>query len=413
MLRLPGISRKVKILQLTNRLPYPAHDGGAIAMLAMTRSFHKLGHEVTLLCLNTKKHYFPPEKLPEEIKDLARIIAVDIDTSIQPAAAFLNLFTQKSYNIERFRSADFERQLIGLLQREKFDIIQLEGLHIALYLPVIQKYSKAIVSLRAHNLEYIIWERLANGSKGPKAWYLNLLARRMKRFELKAMNEADSLIPITEHDATLFRQLGCSKPIHVCPTGIDLESYQPADSIPVPHSIFHLGALDWLPNQEALRWFLLKVWPDVKLDFPNLTFSIAGRHFPDWVKNLSGNGIEIVGAVDDAQAFMRQKGIMVVPLQSGSGMRIKIIEGMALGKAIVSTSIGAEGILCTDGQNIMIADTPVNFYWAIGTLLSNPDMAMKIGNQARLLIENQYTNTKLVGSLICFYQSLLAMPKKN
>lgn len=397
----------MRILQLCNRVPYPPKDGGAIAMLSMTRAFYKLGHEVHLLPFNTTKHYIKESELPPLFSQIASFQKVDINADVTPWRAFLNLFSSESFNISRFRSKAFEQALIHKLQSVDFDIVQIDGLHMALYLPVIRKYSKAKAVLRAHNVEYVIWQRLADAEPNRiKRWYINLLAKRLKKFELETLHELDAVVPITQHDADVLRELGCRLPMFVSPTGIDLDQY-PVDRSQLEWpSLFHLGALDWQPNQQAVQWFLDEIWTELHQRFPNLTFYLAGRNMPEWLLNLNRKGVTVVGEVDSAIDFMNSKSIMVVPLLAGSGMRIKIIEGMALAKTIVSTSIGAEGIHYTEGRNILIGDTPQQFAAAIARCLDDRAYCEELSTAARDLIEKEYDNMALVKKLIGFYEQL-------
>jgi glycosyltransferase involved in cell wall biosynthesis len=241
--------------------------------------------------------------------------------------------------------------------------------------------------------------------EAPKRLYLGILANRMKKYEAGILNKFDSLIPITLEDAEIFRQMGCKIPMHVSPTGLDVKRYKISALPTERHSFFHLGALDWMPNQEAIQWFLAKVWPVVYLKHPEAKFYIAGRNLPYWITELSIPGVIIIGEVASAAHFINSKEIMVVPLLSGSGMRIKIIEGMALGKAIISTSIGAEGINFTSGEDIMIADSPEAFAHAMSELLNGKSLPVKIGKNARRLAERDYDNDRLVKSLIEFYRT--------
>ncbi|RYD77481.1 MAG: glycosyltransferase [Sphingobacteriales bacterium] len=396
----------MRILQLCNRVPWPPHDGGAIAMLNMTKAFHALGHEVHLLCLNTRKHFVEKEDMPEIFRELASFRAVYINTDVEPGGALMNLlFSKESYHLSRFRSKAFSGKLIYVLENFKFDIIQLEGLHISIYLPIIRKYSKAKVVLRAHNIEFLIWERLAASEENKlKKWYVSLLAERLKKYEVDVLNKFDAIVPITEHDAQTFRELGCKIPIHVSPTGLDLDEYKIEKAATEFPSVFHLGALDWMPNIQGLDWFIQQVWPKIHTKYPEIKFYIAGRHMPSSFKMLQVAGVEIVGEVDNAKVFMNSKAIMVVPLLSGSGMRIKIIEGMALAITIVSTSIGAEGIEVENGINILIANDADDFADAVLRCINDRNFCENLGENAQKLVEEEYSNLSLVKELADFYK---------
>ncbi len=410
MALLPAYSekRKMRILLLCNRVPWPPSSGGPIATVNIIKGFQQLGHNLHLLCLNPKKSFVSKEETPDIFKDLDSYRAVYIDTDIEAFGALYNLlFSKESYHISRFHSKAFSGKLIYVLQNFTFDIIQLEGLHISIYLPLIRQYSKAKIVLRAHNVEYLIWERLASAEKNPlKKWYVSLLAERLKKYEVEVLNKFDAIVPITNYDAETFKELGCKIPIHVSPTGLNLDEYQIDKSATEFPSVFHLGALDWMPNLQAIEWFLAEVWPKIHAQMPNLKFYIAGRHMPNSIKMLQVAGVEVVGEVEDAKAFMNSKSIMIVPLLSGSGMRIKIIEGMALAKTIVSTSIGAEGIAVDHEKNILIADDANSFAEAVLRCVRDRSFSERLGENARKLIEEKYSNLSLVKALSGFYQRL-------
>ncbi|MCF8255091.1 MAG: glycosyltransferase family 4 protein, partial [Bacteroidia bacterium] len=172
-------------------------------------------------------------------------------------------------------------------------------------------------------------------------------------------------------------------------------------------SVFHLGSMDWMPNQEAMKWFIQEVWDKVNLEFPSLPFYLAGRNIPDsfFAYNQQKN-VHVLGEIEDAIEFMNQKAIMIVPLFSGSGIRVKILEGMALGKCIISTDLGAQGIDITDGENILIANTAEEFVKKISYLVAHPNEITRIGNNASSLAKEKYDNQKIIQKLLRFYSHL-------
>ncbi|MBK5286689.1 MAG: glycosyltransferase, partial [Bacteroidia bacterium] len=170
--------------------------------------------------------------------------------------------------------------------------------------------------------------------------------------------------------------------------------------------LFHLGAMDWLPNRQAIEWFFENCWLDIKSNFPDLKLYLAGRAFPQEIKIDDDNIIyddEVKSAVD----YMQGKAIMIVPLLSGSGMRVKILQAFALGKAVVSTSIGAEGIECTDGENILIADSPKDFVAAMSKLITDDSLRKKIGRNSHNLFLKKYSSEKIAAEVISFYNALI------
>ncbi len=400
----------MKVLQLCNKVPFPPKDGGCIAMNNLTQGLIDQGCKVKVLAINTQKHFIEIEKLPLEYRSETNIEAVFVDTEVKAIPAFFNLFSNKSYNIERFYSKDFEEKLISILKAEQFDIVQLESLYVSMYVDVIRKYSKAKIVLRAHNIEHHLWEynyQLANNPL--KKSYLNILAKRLKKYELNSLDSFDSIITITKQDEYFFKQSGFLGAIKTAPFGIELEKFIQNDSVKgLPNSLFHIGAMDWQPNIEGVSWFLNKVWNKAQLKNPDLQLFLAGRNMRTEFKLQNIPNVVIVGEVENAYEFMRNNSMMIVPLLSGGGMRVKIIEGMALGKTIISTSIGAEGIEYENNKNIIIANTSDEFVEAISKCITDKLFAESIGNNARFLVENKYNNKIISKNLLSFYQRLIA-----
>ncbi len=397
----------MKILQVCKKFPWPPKDGEIIAINSLTKAFSDLGHEVTVLAINTKKHFYDTKSLPPELAALATYHDVYLNTDIKAHHAFFNLFSKKSYNIQRFYCKEFITKLKWLIKRQKFDLIQLEGLFLAPYVEAIRTFTKVPVVMRAHNVEFEIWERMALIERNPlKKQYLGLLAKRMKKFEIQHLNDYDAMIPISDKDAAYFKQLGCKLPMHVALTGIN-ECKLVMDREPIEFpSVFHLGALDWMPNQEGIDWFLKDVWPTLFHRFPELKFYIAGRNTPAKYFKLNQKGVRVLGEVDDAVDFMNSKAIMIVPLRSGSGLRIKIIEAMTLGKTVVSTKIGAEGIKAKHGEEILYADTANEFIEAITHCVENKRFFDAVGLQAAKFAEEHFNNLSIGNELITFYKKI-------
>ncbi len=398
----------MRILHLANKLPYPPRDGGSIATFSLAYSFAELGHEVSILAMNTSKHYYDLSRLPAGVAEMMEIIGVDVNTDLNPVKALKNLlFSSKPYNAVRFVNKDYETRLADLLGNEKYDVIQLEGLYLAPYIPLIRSLSNAVVAMRAHNVEHEIWERSVAQQSGLKKWYLKNLAGRIHKMELEYLNDYDVLAPITARDAGRFKKMGCSLPVHVVPTGVDAEKFNPDRSGIEYPSLFHIGALDWLPNQEGLMWFLDNVWNELHEHYPDLRFYIAGRNAPAFIRNLKAPNVVFLGEVEDAYEFMRSKAIMIVPLLSGSGMRIKIIEGMALGKTIISTTIGTEGIPTANQKNILIADDAGEMLDAVKSMIDNFDLFENIGKNAVTFVQEKFDNRAIASSLLKFYSAHL------
>ncbi len=396
----------MKLLLLTKKFPWPLKDGEVIAIHNNIAGFAKLGHQVTVVAINTLKHFTSPQRMPDTVFQQARYISVTVDTNVKVASAVANLFTSKPYHVARFESDAYTQVLTNVLQETEFDLIQCEGLYFGPYLDVIRKYSKAPVVMRAHNVESEIWERVADETANPlKKHYLRMQVKRLQQYERAQLNRYNAIATITARDAERLKQMGATVPMFVHPSGIDLERYTLNGGEPAkPQVVGFIGSLDWLPNLEGVRWFLKEVWPRVLQQEPHAIFNIAGRNMPASIENLQQRGVEVAGEVPDALAFMQQQQVLVVPLFSGSGMRIKIVEAMALGKCVLSTSIGAEGIAITDGDNLLLANDAESFAVQLIELMRQPETVARVGSQARASIEREYDNRALSEKLLAFYQ---------
>lgn len=397
----------MKVLQLCHKPPCPPVDGGCLAMYNLSRGLLDNGVDLRIMTIHTHKHDFRENEIPAEFLKSTNIDSVFVDTKLNFIDAFSNLITDDSYNISRFFSPDFDIRLSRILKKEKFDIIHLESLFMTPYLGTIRRHSKAKVVLRSHNLEHIIWERMAVSSRNRiKRAYIKHLAKQLKKYEQNTLNEVNGIAAITKHDANMYRKYGFEGALMDLPFGLFLEEYQyanPGEHFP---GIFHLGSMDWKPNEEGIQWFLENVWPKVLKAIPKAQFNLAGRNMPEWLLETELDGVQLDGEVPSARGYMSQFNIMVVPLLSAGGMRVKIIEGMALGKAIVSTRIGAEGVDGEHGSHLMIADKADEMAAHLIELANDAQKTQELGKNARQLIEERYDHKVLGGHLISFYKSL-------
>lgn len=398
----------MRLLQLYHKFPYPLKDGGAIAVTYLAKAYASLGHEVTLLAMNTSKHWFDTTQLPPDFTHYTAVHTVFVENHIRPWPALMNLlFSKKSYHVVRFEKADFAQKLRELLENQSFDVVQLESIFLAPYLPIIRQYApQAKAVLRAHNVEHEIWERVATHASPLKKWYLNQITPRLKAYEIAQINACDLLIGISQRDVDHFRQLGLQKPATVCPIGLNCADYEPdPSSFERPLSLSFIGSLDWMPNQEGLRWFLDSVWLPLLLpNFPALTFHIAGRTAPSWLQELNMERVVFHGEVPDAADFLNQHSVMVVPLLSGGGMRAKILEGMAVGKVVLSTRLGIEGIDAKDRESCVLAEKPAEWLEALQWCYDQGPELARIGQRARQFCAERYDHRALAQVLLAAFE---------
>jgi glycosyltransferase involved in cell wall biosynthesis len=386
----------MRILVICSRIPYPLKDGGAIATYEMIKGLAQSGNEVSVISLNTKKHFVSNNIVEQEFDFCQKIETFDIDTNIKITKAFINLFSNKSYNLSRFWNLEF----LELLQREvnanTYDIIQFEGLFVAEY--AAKLVAKTPKILRQHNVEHQIWERLAKNEKNKvKALYLGILSRRMKQFELSVFSSFDGIIAISEIDASFFRDY-FSENILTIPIAVKTERLKFIENF----NVYHIGSMEWLPNKEGVKWFLNKVWDKVLKEIPHAHFYVAGKGIiaSDYGKY---NNVTICGEVESLKKFTSDKKLLIVPLLSGGGIRVKIIEAMANGKLIASTTQGVQGL--NDGFKISVTDEPSEFAHNIIELL-NSKQTESIVESNYEYVESNFNQFTLSEKLNQYYSSL-------
>ena len=372
------------------------------------RGLVNLGHEVSLVSLNAKKHIHESDER-DELLDKINYRVYDIDASVSLWDGLTDVFSKSTYNIDRYFDEEFEKLLIRTVKNIKYDIIQFEGLFVAPYVDSVRKNCTSKLVYRAHNIEYQIWEMLAQQKSDPfKKFYLRLMAKRIKKYEIQQINKFNAIAVFTGQDKSTILYYGTSIPVEIVPMGIELEHYQPDFSKTEFPSLFFLGSLDWMPNREGIEWFLKTFHNDLANDELRVRFYVAGNNIPEEFDDYDVMGkIFIQGEVDDGLEFVNSKSIMIVPLLSGGGMRVKIVEGMAMQKCIISTSLGAEGINYKNGVNILIANNRDEFFKAIKRCVADEDYCKAVGVNARKLIEQHHDVNKVTNILVDMYQSLL------
>lgn len=398
----------MKILLLASRVPFPQTGGYQIVVYNTIKGLVDLGHEVSVVALKAKRHYHP-DREEDEILGRINYRAYNIDTHVSVVDVAANLFSRTSFNIDKYFDPEFERLLIAEVRKTRYDIIQFDGLFVSLYLNAVRKHSGAKLVYRSHNIESQVWQRLAGQKTDPfKKSYLRMHARRIKNYEMETINKFDAVTVFTQQDKSTLLEYGTKVPIEIIPVGLNLDKYKPDFSKTEVPSLFFLGSLDWLPNREGIEWFLDNFHAALTNGDLPVRFYVAGNDIPERFDDYEVMGkIFIQGEVDDALEFVNSKSIMIVPLLSSGGMRVKIVEGMAMEKCIISTSLGAEGINYSDGDNIIIANNRDEFYDAIAHCIADEEYCRNVGLNARKLVEQQHDMHVVTNKLVALYGGLL------
>jgi len=415
----------MRILVILPRIPYPPRDGGAIVMFETVRELTKAGHDVDVFVLNTSRHRQPPDVMADIC---SHVVSVDIDTEITAVGALKNLFLPRrtssdegrvplSYWLERFVSDDALGRLYEILdKRGPYDVIQCESLFTAWYGLAIRNagraWSDTPVVLRAHNVEHRIMERLAGERRLSvmERMYRRHLASRTQRFEVGAVRALSGVAAISPDDAAWFRTVAPDTAVDVVMPGIMMPSDDILDAIEVePFTLCILSSMEWAPNVEGTIWFIERVMPSIVERLPQAVVHVAGRNPGSDILALhDGRHVIVHGEIDDALVFRRSKAVSVVPLFSGSGVRIKIIESMAAGVALVTTSVGAEGLPIIDGKQVVIADDERAFADACVDLLGNSERARAMGERGRAFAQAEFSWDRKVNDLTNLYRRVIS-----
>lgn len=383
----------MRILQVTPRVAGPATDGGRIAMRNLALGLREAGAIVETLSLNPSKHRVEPQS--------AGCATIEIDTGRLSAEVLGGVASGLPPNVARFRSAALEREIER--RAGGFDVVQLEELAMAQYAGAARRSSGAKVVLRPLNAESQVWSRLATRGPLPARAARRLLAAWLAGYEARVARRVDAVVAVSEGDAAVFRSAGAAT--HVAPVGLDLGAY-PFSVSGSPEACV-LGSLDYMPNIEGLEWLLSEVWPALRE--AGISLRVAGSGASDRTAALvEASGVEFSGFVPDARAFLGRHGVVLVPLLSGGGLRVKIIEAMALGKVVVTTPVGAEGLGIRDGVEAWIAGDAEAFAVAVRSAVSDPASRREMGSAARDFVERHFDASRIGRELLAFYGSLIA-----
>jgi len=305
-----------------------------------------------------------------------------------------NLLSPLPYTVVKDFDSALRARVQSLLNSGSFDLLICDFVQMALNC---RGLSGCPQLLFQHNVETQLLERYARTTTNPmKRWMLELQARKMHQFEMQSGREFQHVIAISEPDAKFFREKFNWSHVSTIDTGADLNYYRPHKSPVVPGRIVFVGSLDWQPNENAIAHFVANCWPAIRAACPQATFQAIGRNPRKRLQQLERiPGVKIIGNVPDVRPYVADAAVSVVPLLAGSGTRLKIIEALAMGKAIVSTSLGAEGLKVAHGEHLLIADRPAEFSAAVIQLLKNTLLRQHFERAARELVEAHFSSEKI------------------
>lgn len=374
-------------------------------MLLVARGLADAGADVEILTMNPLAHEIDASAAAEAVAPII-LSAVDVDPSRRFAPLVRSVAAREPYVAARFYSRTFEERLIERLREETFEVVQIESPFLSAYLPAIRRVSTARVVLRSQNVEFRIWETLARQASGLRAAAFRRVARSLRDWELDVTNRYDAVLPISEDDSAAFRALGVVRPMHVVPTGISPVPANPSVAID-SNAVYYIGSMGYRPNRESAEWILASLWPELQKRAPEVRLTLAGSNFPDALAQRALDaGIDVQRDVPDVTRFAASYSVMISPVFSGGGIRIKALEAAAMGKAIVALGLGTGGLDLEEGREFLVATDAESFAEAIARCIRDPEFARRMGEAARLRVAERYDPAVIGRRLLAFYREL-------
>jgi len=391
----------VNVLYITSKPAYPKIDGGCVASANFLDNICKVVDQVKYLSIETTKHPFDIVAFPEELAKKVQPESIFVQTAVRPKEALKYLFNKKSYNIQRFFNEGFKNKILSTLKNDSYDVIIMDSLFTTPYLESIRKVFSGKILVRAHNVEYKIWEGLSKNESNPiKKKYLKQLARDLKKYEIDTLNKVDGLMTLSQDDLEDFNNLGIRSPkvMITISTGT-----QTIDHDYATNNLFHLGSMNWQPNIEAVN-YVIDLMPELRKKNENLEFHIAGIESQSLYSSDTTNGIIVDGYIENLNDFISKMGILLSPIQSGSGIRVKILEMMAYGLPVITSELGAKGLIETNG--VRIANTRKEILEAIYELANDENKRQELGLKAKRYVSLHHNPEKVSEQIIEFIKSI-------
>jgi len=392
----------MKILFLATKIPFPPDEGGRVATYHLWQELRRHGADLRLA--------FPlaDRSLLRHVPAEVTVYPLAVDSRWRATAALRSLVRGKGYFMGRFFTPGGLEDLRALARSERFDVVHTEGVYLAGYAHALKQEFGLPTVLRTQNIESDILAQHASRSSNPMLrWYARIEAARAHEFEQNALRVFDHVLAITTLDERRIRALAPDAKTLVIPGGVDAVSLRQQQRH-VPDAVLLFTNYKWRPNKEAADDFMRKVYPVLLSRRPGVRLVVAGSHTESFRAPASGGRVEVRGYVGDLNELTDMASVAVVPLLVGGGMRMKLITLMALGMAVVTTSVGAEGIGGRHGEHYLLADDPGEFAAAVDALLAAPEKALRIGREARQFVQEHFSWHAIGDRVFDFYRSIIA-----
>ncbi len=404
-----------KILFVTTRIPYPPWEGHQIRTYNLLKHICEM-HEVHLVSfVRSDENPNHADHLRTLCKSVALIPIPADQNKVKLLSTILSgVITKTPFVVRKYFALEMRNKLQSVIKTEAPDLIHLDMLPLAQYLPLCGNIPTV---LNDHNVESLLVERRAEASSSlaQKIFFSNQ-APKLESFEEFAMKNATEVLACSQDDADILSKMGNGKSIHVIANGVDIEQFQPnapskkntSGKVQVDQNkIVFVGGMGWFPNKDGMNFFIKDVMPLISDQNPDVSLTVVGKsdglEIPDQLRNK----VSATGFVDNFQPLVHEAAVYILPLRVGSGTRLKLLEAMAMGKAIVSTTIGAEGVVLENGKNVLIADTPEEIATATLKLMDDKKLRDALGKAAHEQAERLYDWRILGDKLLAVYDTIL------
>lgn len=380
-----------KILFLQKRLLFPTDSGGKIRTLNVLRHLARW-HDVTYLC------NVLPEEEPflSEMKSVGlTMVTIPWDEAPRGSLRFyrdlaLNVVSPFPFNVNKDFDPRLRRRANELLESHDFDLLVCDFVQMARNCIGLRKVPKLLFE---HNVEAQIFQRHTQHGSLARRAYMWLQWKKMHWFEGRAGRDFDSVIAVSDEDKRTYEHEYGWDHVSTIDTAVDTDYFSPPTSEAVPGRCVFIGSMDWLPNEDGVRYFVREVWPLIRQQTPSATFQVVGRNPTPAIRALDGKeGVEVTGSVPDVRPFVASAEVVVIPLLVGGGTRLKVFEAMAMDRPIVSTSLGVEGLEVKHDENVLIADSSEELAACVTQLFQNEALRTKLSKNALELVQERYSS---------------------
>jgi len=376
----------MKILFISPELPWPLDTGGKIRSFNILKELAK-EHQIILLCFGNIENYGP-------LKDYCqRIYTVPFNLGLVKKIFNLlrSFISEKPMKVLNFYSSSFKKELLKILKKEKPDVLYFEHIYMAQYLNEISQKNKYFKIFDTHNIYFRFFKSLSKSKNWLKAFANKSQITKMKDYEAKIAASFDLVCVCSEGDKKSLLESAPAAKIEIVPNGVDLSLYKDLKITEKENNLLFIGSFDHFPNEEGVVWFIQKIFPKIKEMVPDITLTLVGRKPPSSVLKFEKDPtVKVLGYIEDIRSYLQKSKALIVPLLSGGGTRLKILEAMAAKIPVVSTKIGAEGLEVLDGQNILIADSEEEFAQKVIQLLLDERLSQNIIKNAFYLVKKEY-----------------------